>query len=145
MNEMRYKLDNIDVFEVAHSICVAITDCMTSEELKNYWKEIRNEIMMKYQNSLTDDFSRWNFYIFYVVDNLDTLDGSLRYIVEHDTVSSRKILIDKKEIKDGGSTYDIVVRKYINYNIIPVNIQSEGIESFERSEDVVELINTFKK
>lgn len=145
MNEMRYKLDNIDVFEVAHSICVAITDCMTSEELKNYWKEIRNEIMMKYQNSLTDDFSRWNFYIFYVVDNLDSLDGSLRYIVEHDTVSSRKILIDTKEIKDDGSIYDIVINKYINYNIIPVNIQSEGIESFERSEDVVELINTFKK
>lgn len=142
---MRYKLDNIDVFEVAHSICVAITDCMTSEELKNYWKEIRNEIMMKYQNSLTDDFSRWNFYIFYVVDNLDSLDGSLRYIVEHDTVSSRKILIDTKEIKDDGSIYDIVINKYINYNIIPVNIQSEGIESFERSEDVVELINTFKK
>lgn len=145
MNEMRYKLDNIDVFEVAHSICVAITDCMTSEELKHYWKEIRNEIMMKYQNSLTDDFSRWNFYIFYVVDNLDSLDGSLRYIVEHDTVSSRKILIDTKEIKDDGSIYDIVINKYINYNIIPVNIQSEGIESFERSEDVVELINTFKK
>ena len=101
--------------------------------------------MMKYQNSLTDDFSRWNFYIFYVVDNLDTLDGSLRYIVEHDTVSSRKILIDKKEIKDGGSTYDIVVRKYINYNIIPVNIQSEEIESFDKSEDAVILINTFKK
>ena len=145
MNEMRYKIDNIDVFKVAHSICVVITDCMTSEELKNYWKGIRNEIMMKYQNSLTDDFSRWNFYIFYVVDNLDTLDGSLRYIVEHDTVSSRKILIDKKEIKDGGSTYDIVVRKYINYNIIPVNIQSEEIESFDKSEDAVILINTFKK
>lgn len=145
MNEMRYKIDNIDVFKVAHSICVAITDCMTSEELKNYWKEIRNEIMMKYQNFLTDDFSRWNLYIFYVVDNLDTLDGSLRYIVEHDTVSSRKILIDKKEIKDGGSTYDIVVRKYINYNIIPVNIQSEEIESFDKSEDAVILINTFKK
>ena len=92
-----------------------------------------------------DAFSRWNFYIFYVVDNLDTLDGSLRYIVEHDTVSSRKILIDKKEIKDGGSTYDIVVRKYINYNIIPVNIQSEEIESFDKSEDAVILINTFKK
>ena len=32
MNEMKYKIDNIDVFKVAHSICVAITDCMTSEE-----------------------------------------------------------------------------------------------------------------
>ena len=38
-----------------------------------------------------------------------------------------------------------LVRRGLLIAYIPVNIQSEEIESFDKSEDAVILINTFKK
>lgn len=144
MSQARYKLNKIDVFGFLHDVYVAITDRMTSEELKGSWRDIRNEIMTDFQNKLTDDFSRWNFYIFYVVDDLDSLDGGLRYMIEHDTVSSRKILIDGKDTKDDENPYEAVVKKYINYDIVPAHKVEYEIKPFEKSKNVVDLINLIR-
>lgn len=140
MSQTRYELKNIDVFGFSHDVYVAITNRMTSEELKSCWRDIRNEIMTEFQNKLTDDFSRWNFYVFYVVNDLNTLNGSLRYMIEHDTVSSRKILIDGRDTKDDENSYEAVVKKYISYDILPAHKVDNEIKPFEKSEDVMDLI-----
>lgn len=145
MSQARYKLKNIDVFGFSHDVYVAITNCMTSEELQGCWRDIRNEIMTKFQDKLTDDFSRWNVYVFYVVDDLNTLNGSLRYMIEHDTVSSRKILIDGRDIKDDKNPYETVVKKYISYDILPAHKVDNEIKPFEKSEDVMDLIKVYKR
>lgn len=140
MSQARYKLKNIAVFGFSHDVYVAITDRMTPEELQSCWRDIRNEIMTEFQDKLTDDFSRWNFYVFYVVDDLNTLNGSLRYMIEHDTVSSRKILIDGRDTKDDENSYEAVVKKYISYDILPAHKVDNEIKPFEKSEDVMDLI-----
>ena len=145
MNQARYRLKNIDVFGFAHDVYVAITDRMTPEELQDCWRDIRNEIMTEFQDKLTDDFSRWNVYVFYVVDDLNTLNGSLRYMIEHDTVSSRKILIDGRDIKDNENPYETVVKKYISYDILPAHKVDNEIKPFEKSEYVMDLIKVYKR
>lgn len=140
MSQTRYELKNIDVFGLSHDVYVAITNRMTSEELKSCWRDIRNEIMTEFQNELTDDFSRWNFYVFYVVNDLNTLNGSLRYMIEHDTVSSRKILIDGRDTKDDENSYEAVVKKYISYDILSAHKVDNEIKPFEKSEDVMDII-----
>lgn len=145
MNQARYRLKNIDMFGFAHDVYVVITDRMTPEELQGCWRDIRNEIMTEFQDKLTDDFSRWNVYVFYVVDDLNTLNGSLRYMIEHDTVSSRKILIDGRDIKDNENPYETVVKKYISYDILPAHKVDNEIKPFEKSEDVMDLIKVYKR
>ena len=62
-----------------------------------------------------DDFERWNFYLFYVVEDKSKIDRSLKYKIEHDTVSSRKIIINREEF--AGGNYDALIASYIKYDI----------------------------
>lgn len=104
------------------------------------WRDIRNEVMMSWQEKITDDFSRWNFYVFYVVDDLDKLDGSLRYQIEHDTVSSRKILVDNRDHVKMADLYKTVVGKYINYDVTEGEEEDDDIHPFDKSDEVIQLI-----
>ena len=65
-------------------------------------------------------------------------------MIDHDTVSSRKILIDGRDIKDNENPYETVVKKYISYDILPAHKVDNEINPFEKSEDVMDLIKVYK-
>lgn len=140
----KFEMINKDVFGFSHDLYIAITAPMGQDELAESWRDIRNEVMMSWQEKITDDFSRWNFYVFYVVDDLDKLDGSLRYQIEHDTVSSRKILVDRSDYNKDADLYETVVRKYINYDVTEGEEEDGDIHPFGKSNEVVQLIKNIK-
>lgn len=139
MGQIKYQYEQIDLFGYKHCLFVAITSPMTLGELENHWLGIRNEIMMEHQNKIDDEFSRWNFYIFYVVKDLESLDGSLRYRIEHDMVSSRKILVDDENAK-----LESVVKRYIKYDVNPVSFGNNVVAPFEKSQNVIALIKSLR-
>lgn len=136
----KFEMIKKDVFGFSHDLYIAITAPMAQEELAESWRDIRNEVMMSWQEKITDDFSRWNFYVFYVVDDLDKLDGSLRYQIEHDTVSSRKILVDNRDNVKTADLYKTVVGKYINYDVTEGEEEDDDIHPFDKSDEVIQLI-----
>lgn len=136
----KFEMIKKDVFGFSHDLYIAITAPMVQEELAESWRDIRNEVMMSWQEKITDDFSRWNFYVFYVVDDLDKLDGSLRYQIEHDTVSSRKILVDNRDNVKMADLYKTVVGKYINYDVTEGEEEDDDIHPFDKSDEVIQLI-----
>lgn len=136
----KFEMIKKDVFGFSHDLYIAITEPMGQEELAESWRDIRNEVMMSWQEKITDDFSRWNFYVFYVVDDLDKLDGSLRYQIEHDTVSSRKILVDNRDNVKMADLYKTVVGKYINYDVTEGEDEDDEIHPFDKSDEVIQLI-----
>lgn len=140
----KFEMIKKDVFGFSHDLYIAITAPMTQEELAESWRDIRNEVMMSWQEKITDDFSRWNFYVFYVVDDLDKLDGSLRYQIEHDTVSSRKILVDNRDNVKMADLYKTVVGKYINYDVTEGEEEDDDIHPFDKSDEVIQLIKDIK-
>ena len=83
-----------------------------------------------------DDFERWNFYLFYVVENKSKIDRTLKYEIEHDTVSSRKIIIDCAEFTDGN--YDTLIASYIKYDIGEF-VGEEHKHNFEKDKDALKL------
>lgn len=111
--ELIFKSYKKDVFDVHSNIDVFITNVLTEKDLSERWKDIRNLVARK-QFELEDDFERWNFYLFYVVDT-PKVDLSLKYEIEHDTISSRKMVIASAEVSD--ELYDKLVREYIRYDI----------------------------
>lgn len=145
MRQEKFEMINKDVFGFSHDLYIAITVPMGQEELAESWRDIRNEVMMSWQEKITDDFSRWNFYVFYVVDDLDKLDGSLRYQIEHDTVSSRKILVDNRDNVKMADLYKTVVGKYINYDVTEGEEEDDDIHPFDKSDEVIQLIKDIKK
>lgn len=62
-----------DTFGVGSTIDIFVTEPMSVADLEEEWIMIRDDIAMKYQRSLTDDFERWNFYLFYVVEDIESL------------------------------------------------------------------------
>ncbi len=57
-----------------------------------FWDKIRNLIAVYYQSKLESDFERWNIYIVFVLPII--VGNELKYKIENDQLSSRKIIVD---------------------------------------------------
>lgn len=115
---------------------IFITQPLDHEKLKSEWEAIRNEVA-NCQSMIDDEFERWNHYLFFLVDEKSMLDINLKYKIEHDTISSRKILISQNDYVENG--FDAVVKKYIRYAFEPHYF--EELDQFEKSKDVLALLN----
>ena len=126
-----------DTFGVGSTIDIFVTEPMSVADLEEEWKKIRDDIAKKYQRSLTNDFERWNFYLFYVVEDIESLRRNLKFKIEHNTLSSRKIIISAKEI-EGNDIPEYLIHKYLCYTIETENAV-DG-KPFVKDDKVVELI-----
>lgn len=112
---MNMFVEEFDIFEIGVIILIAITECLSEETLRTQWRALRNKLAEERQMEAMDDFERWNFYLFYVVEDKREINRSLKYEIEHDTVSSRKIIVDRAEFVDGN--YEALIASYIKYDI----------------------------
>jgi len=134
-----YDLYSEDVFGIGSNIDIFITKPLTVEDLKGYWDKIRTQIAMTYQRSLDDDFERWNFYIFYVLKKGEHIDENLKFKIEHDTLSSRKIIISEGKIRGKKQPEDLI-SKYLCYSL---NLENENGQeaAFVKNPNVEKLLN----
>lgn len=114
---------SFDSFDVRSKILVCVTKCLTEDELRETWRNYRNDFAVEFQTDDIDEFERWNFYLFYVVDNKNAIDRSLKYEIEHDTISSRKIVVSKDELQDENG--ESLVARYIKYDMGQVKACTE--------------------
>ena len=133
--KFRYK--SISVFSGDQKVDVFITRPLDRSGLEAEWISIRNEVA-NIQSKVEDEFERWNHYLFYLVDDDVMNDINLKYKIEHDTISSRKILIAQSKYREDG--FDAVVKKYIQYAFNPRYF--EIVEEFDKSKDVLELLES---
>lgn len=133
--EEKYSRRSIDVFGENQRVDIFITQPLDHEKLKSEWEAIRNEVANS-QSMIDDEFERWNHYLFFLVDEKSMLDINLKYKIEHDTISSRKILISQKEYTEDG--FETVVKKYIQYAFEPHYF--EEMVEFEKNSEVLALL-----
>lgn len=63
----------------------------STENLDLNWEPISNAVAVYYQTQLDSEFEIWNLYLFCITNT--EVEKSIKYKIENDTVSSRKILI----------------------------------------------------
>lgn len=114
---------SFDSFAVRSKILVCVTKCLTEDKLRENWRNYRNDFAVEYQTDDIDEFEKWNFYLFYVVDNKNAIDRNLKYEIEHDTISSRKIVVSKDELQDEKG--ESLVARYIKYDIGQIQNSTE--------------------
>ena len=117
-----------DCFGIGQDIVVAVTPVLTEEELSQLWKDFRNLLIHDYQIVDIDEFTRWNFYLFYVVPVNNNIDRSLKYKIEHDTISSRKIIVNESDTKEG---LEKLIDLYIRYIIKPTKQMKEEFAMYD--------------
>ena len=121
------------------------------EELKNEWNNVSNAIAVHFQTGLKTEFEIWNLYLLYRC-NFEVPKG-IRYKIENDTISSRKIIIDVAEMTAFGSEVEGAIARHItNMDLkLLTRQQMEAIksENFNRDNQIVSslaaVVNTSKK
>lgn len=137
----QYNCKRIRVFDMEPSVEVFITEPLDHEALINEWESIRNNVAYL-QSRIDDEFERWNHYLFYLVEEDVMDDINLKYMIEHDTLSARKILIPHSEYKDA-ECFDAVVNKYIEYQFEAKEL--EVVDAFTKSEEVRTILKRRQK
>ena len=139
VEELIYRSIKRDVFGIDSDIDVIVTKVLDEHTLSLNWKAIRNHVARS-QFDLDDEFERWNFYLFYVVDT-PKIDLNLKYEIEHDTVSSRKMVVDASVVDD--ELCDKLVKKFIKYDI--ENKEQKFNKFFTKNELVERIVNRIKE
>lgn len=121
----RYKCSKI-TFIKAHYICsfyAAFIVFKDEDDLSENWKKLNSLVATKMSSILTDDFSKWNFYLFFIIDK--PLIKEIKYVIENNTFSSRKIVLDnfKKELNND------TILKIINEKIVGTDIIIKAISA----------------
>lgn len=134
------EIRNVDSFGVGQDIIVAMTPILTQEELEENWRHFRNRMSHEYQMGDISEFTRWNFYLFYVVEDKNKIDRNLKYKVEHDTISSRKIVVSAKEAKDG---VQALINKYIKF-VVEGMTPHHNVEEYKRNAELMTLYTKYE-
>jgi len=88
----------------------------SKDYLETNWRRFSNFIALNIQNDFQNDFERWNLYIFFLTAHKTS--NELKYQIENDTFSSRKIVIDYK------TNQDSIISKHILNNNLRINKES---------------------
>lgn len=124
-----------DVFDIHSMVDVFITRPLNHNDLREKWKDIRNDIAEN-QRFIDDEFERWNHYLFYLAEEDAVNDIPLKYQIEHDTISSRKIVISTKEY--GEHDFNVVIKRYIKYSFDEE--EYEKMNDFHKNPVVTKLV-----
>ena len=99
-------------------------------EMEKQWRKASNFIALNFQNLLKDDFGKWNIYVFYLSEV--RIHDDLKYKIENDTFSSRKIVIDVTMSND-----EIINEHILNNNLHLPSGKEELSESSFKSNPLI--------
>lgn len=105
-------------------------DFANTTSLENEWNKISGYVAGYYQSEIADVFTKWNIYVFYFCR--EPVPLSLKYKIENDRFSSRKVVIGSmdKEIDE------LALNDFINEHITNRDIR------YESGQDAVRLGDT---
>jgi hypothetical protein len=86
------------------------------DEINDSWRKVSNFIALKCQSRILDDFGKWNTYLFLISGR--SLGIDVKYKIENDTFSSRKIVIEDN------SSYDDIINKHILNSDLEITIEN---------------------
>jgi len=128
--------------KISHDVHVFIVEVQNEELLSEIWKRLRDYIAVYFQNTMESDFERWNLYLIYVCR--DEISKELKYKIENDRVSSRKIVVDKYKLKLTSESISSLIDRYINFSFtLPIE-SKETIGSYTSNSTIYQLIEEKK-
>ncbi len=122
------------------NILIAVVQFKNLDFFKSQWKHFNSFISAEVLSLKKDEFSKWNFYVFYLSKEADK---ELKYEIENNKFSSRKIVLeDYPSELDENSIFNIV-RKYITNEDILKVAKAPNITGIERNAIIDTAINMF--
>lgn len=108
------------------------------DALKKHWKDFNSHIAIEFNTSIKDEYSRWNFYIFYFSDM--EVPKSVKYEIENNKFSSRKIVIENcKSISD--TEIENIISEHITNDRIQIKLESKQISTFNKNTFIANILD----
>ncbi len=135
-----FELNHFSIGKVHYGgeILVCIVKFNDDTILTNHWKEFNSYLTAKFIPTIKDDYSKWNFYIFYFTEG--SLGKSIKYEIENNKFSSRKIVIEncktitKKEIEDE-------ISEHITNDNFQINVVGKHKSTLKKNAILVKILD----
>jgi hypothetical protein len=114
-------------------------------ELNKNWKEFNSYIAAEYMTSIKDEYSKWNFYIFYL--SKDLVEKPLKYEIENNKFSSRKIVIENCNALSE-KEFNKIISEHITNDNVQINIADKKVTKFKKDKSlssIIDKLNVKKK
>lgn len=116
---------------LAHAFHIPIS---SSEELQERWRELSNFIALHFQREIEINFEQYNLYLFFEVP--EEIEKDLKYKIENDIFSSRKIIILK------GQKFKSITSYHILNTLHEVDTDSQKASTpYERNPTLTEIMD----
>jgi len=124
--------------EFGGKIPILITRFNTLDALKSQWKDFNSYIATELNISIDDEYSRWNFYIFYLSDM--EVPKSVKYEIENNKFNSRKIVIENCMLITDAIINNIISEHITNDNI-KIAVEKKQISTFKKNTYLAKIID----
>ncbi len=123
------------------NILVAIIEFSDGKTLENQWKHFNSFISAELLSVKKDEFSKWNFYLFYLSKEANK---ELKYEIENNKFSSRKIVLDDYPRELNNINILNIVRNHITNEDILKVANSPVTSNIVRNPIIEDAINMFE-
>lgn len=134
---------NFDVEEIivgnlkfGSNIPIILVQFINLNTLEKHWKEFNSLVTAEYLIKLEEEFSKWNSYVFFLTDEVPK---SLKYEIENNKFSTRKIVIEMKSPIINDQIINNIISEHIVNDNIEYNVESTDVGEFSKNK----LISNF--
>lgn len=92
--------------------------------LASEWEKITDFIATNFQINVETEFETWNIYLFFLTQK--AIDKELKYKIENDTWSSRKIVIESRKSKED------IIKEHLSNKDLSIKERETVAEPFQR-------------
>lgn len=103
------------------------------------WEDISNAIALYYQTKIETDFERWNLYLFYLSEQ--KMEKGLKYRIENDPISSRKIVIDEFKDTLDRAKMEEIISDHITNSGLTINTQQPAPSPFIQDQAISAVLS----
>ncbi|NWL02861.1 hypothetical protein NYQ10_20670 [Flavobacterium johnsoniae] len=134
-DELRASFKDIVFFELGEiifggSVIVAFVQFDTEDNLKIEWKDFNNFVTAQYLSNIKDEYSKWNFYVFYLSG--EKISRELKYEIENNKFSSRKIICEEINSEIDQALINKIISEYIVNDSIDFSLDNEYSDIFSK-------------
>lgn len=100
------------------------------KDVERYWKEFNSLVTAEYLTELTEEFSKWNSYIFFITK---ALSKALKYEIENNKFSTRKIVIELENPQVDDDLISNIISEHIVNDNIKFDVKRKDIGDFPKN------------
>lgn len=127
--------------EFGGTIQIVVVQFSNLESLDQCWKEFNNVLAAEYATTIKDEFTKWNFYIFYL--ETAEIKKPLKYTIENNKFCSRKIVVDRFSGQVTKEIIESIISEHITNNNIDFSVKAAKTENFEKDDVLAKIISNY--